>query len=157
MRVILANYEFVSVFKLVCSADAAMSRRYNALLRPEALANIGAPTVSWKKKVHLFSQSVSRELRKSFTLVPGNPSCQAYSDCDFHSEALWNIVIFVFIYFISCLFLFFHYIVFFFYYFLFNPYSCIWWWGDSSANLESVEYFFIAITPRSTLTRSSTC
>ena len=28
----------------------------------------------------------------------------------------------------------------------------IWWWGLSSGALESVEYTFIAITPRSTLT-----
>ena len=36
--------------------------------------------------------------------------------------------------------------------------NCIWWWGSSSADLGSVLYLFIEITPRSTLTWSgSTC
>ena len=35
---------------------------------------------------------------------------------------------------------------------------CIWWWGYSSKDLRSVEYTFIIITPRFTLTLSgSTC
>ena len=33
--------------------------------------------------------------------------------------------------------------------------NCIWWWDSSSEDLESVEYPFIAITPRSTLTQGS--
>ena len=34
----------------------------------------------------------------------------------------------------------------------------IWWWGSSSGDLRSVEYLFIDIIPRSTLTQSgSTC
>ena len=36
--------------------------------------------------------------------------------------------------------------------------NCIWWWDSISGFLESIEYPLIAITPRSTLTRSSsTC
>ena len=36
--------------------------------------------------------------------------------------------------------------------------DCLWWWGSSFGDLESVEYFFIAITPRSTFTWfGSTC
>ena len=36
--------------------------------------------------------------------------------------------------------------------------NCIWWWGSSSGALGNVEYLFIAITPKSTLTqRGSTC
>ena len=30
--------------------------------------------------------------------------------------------------------------------------NCIWWWGSSSRDLESVEYPFTVITPRSSLT-----
>ena len=33
--------------------------------------------------------------------------------------------------------------------------NCIWLWGLSSGYLESVEYLFIATTPRFTLTRST--
>ena len=32
--------------------------------------------------------------------------------------------------------------------------NCIWWWGSNSGDLGSVEYPFIAITPRSILTQS---
>ena len=32
--------------------------------------------------------------------------------------------------------------------------NCIWWWGSSSGNFRNEEYPFIAITPRSTRTRS---
>ena len=32
--------------------------------------------------------------------------------------------------------------------------NCVWWWGSSSRDLESVEYPFIAITPRSIVTQS---
>ena len=32
--------------------------------------------------------------------------------------------------------------------------NCIWWWGSSLGALVNVEYFFIAITPRSTLNHS---
>ena len=32
--------------------------------------------------------------------------------------------------------------------------NCIWYWGSYSGALGNVEYHFIAITPRSTLTRS---
>ena len=36
--------------------------------------------------------------------------------------------------------------------------DCIWWWGSTPGTLRSVGYFFIAITPRFTLTQSgSTC
>ena len=36
--------------------------------------------------------------------------------------------------------------------------NCIWWWGSNPGVLENMEYLFIAITSRSTLTRSdSTC
>ena len=36
--------------------------------------------------------------------------------------------------------------------------KCIWWWGFSSGDLGSVEYPFIAITPRSTqILNGSTC
>ena len=31
--------------------------------------------------------------------------------------------------------------------------NCIWWWGSSAEALGITEYFFIAITPRCTLTR----
>ena len=31
---------------------------------------------------------------------------------------------------------------------------CVWWWGSSSEDLESVEYSFIAMTPSSSLTRN---
>ena len=44
------------------------------------------------------------------------------------------------------------------YNFQFMILNCIWWWGSCSADLESVEYPLIAITPNFTLTRSSsTC
>ena len=33
--------------------------------------------------------------------------------------------------------------------------NCIWWWGSTSGNLESVKYPFITITSRFTLTQSS--
>ena len=32
--------------------------------------------------------------------------------------------------------------------------NCIWWWGSSWGDLGYIKYFFIAITPRYTLTRS---
>ena len=36
--------------------------------------------------------------------------------------------------------------------------NCIWWWGSNSGALESLEYYFILITPRFTLTwNGSTC
>ena len=36
--------------------------------------------------------------------------------------------------------------------------NCIWWWGSSSWDLESVEYPIIAIIPMSTQSQSgSTC
>ena len=33
--------------------------------------------------------------------------------------------------------------------------NCIQWWGSSSGDLGSVEYFFISITPKSMLTQSN--
>ena len=30
--------------------------------------------------------------------------------------------------------------------------NCIWWWGSSSGNHDNLVYFFIGITPESTLT-----
>ena len=39
-----------------------------------------------------------------------------------------------------------------------KTWSCIWWWGSSSGTLESLEYLFATITPKSTLTpRDNTC
>ena len=36
--------------------------------------------------------------------------------------------------------------------------KCIWWWGSSPEALRNVEYLFIAISPRSTLTlRGNAC
>ena len=89
----------------VCLADATMSRRHHALLGQKALVGTCVPTSSLEKKARLLSHDVSLELKKSFSLVSG------MRELHFLPESPGEIVIYLFIYFISGLFYFFTFYV----------------------------------------------
>ena len=65
----------------------------------------GAESFSWiSKNGRALNRGVYRNLSKSFFLVPGRPSFQPRVDCPSSQKLLGNLLFFVFIYFILCLF-----------------------------------------------------
>ena len=116
LRVLHVYLCLVGMFSWCCHEQETQ-----CVSKPEALVNTCVPTNSREIKTRPLSQGMLRVLRMSFLGGASKPVFSGMHGLRFLIEALWDIVIFIFIYFISRLFHFFTLL--FFFNFLFNTHN----------------------------------